>query len=72
MVNAGFFLPWWQPLRLGFMKGKPSIAILKDLKRYLGRKISSGLNKDFGTVIECQLNGSEQNKSGLEIQESGT
>jgi len=40
-------------------------------QRYLGRKTFLGLNKDFGTGTGCQLNSSEQSKSGLEIQESG-
>lgn len=40
-------------------------------QRYLGRKISSGLNKDLGTVTGCQLKGFKQNKAGLEIQETG-
>lgn len=40
-------------------------------QRYLGRKVSLGLNKDFGPLTSCQLNSSEQSKSGLEIQEPG-
>ena len=31
-------------------------------QRYLGRKISSGLNKDVRTVTGCQLNSSEQDQ----------
>lgn len=61
MVNAGFF-HWWQPLKLGFMKGKPSFSVLKDLRGTWEGKISSGLNQDVGTVTGCQLNGSEQNQ----------
>lgn len=62
MVNAGFFLCSWQPLKLGFMKGKASFSALKVLRGTREGKISLGLNEDFGTVIACQLSSSKQNQ----------
>lgn len=44
------------------MKGKPSFFILKDLRDTWEGKISSGLNKDVGTVTGCQLKSSGQNQ----------